>query len=125
MILAITDSSDESVQEDFAQDMLGRDDVAAVSFTSAGINNFKDMIQSLNMIVSVMIICAGALAFVVLYNLTNINIAERVREIATIKVLGFYDKEVSRYVDRENTVSSMIGMLLGLDIAPVARQPAA
>lgn len=114
MILAVTDSSDESVQEDFAQDMLGRDDVAAVSFTSAGINNFKDMIQSLNMIVSVMIICAGALAFVVLYNLTNINIAERVREIATIKVLGFYNKEVSAYVYRENIVLTLVGILVGL-----------
>lgn len=66
------------------------------------------------MVVYVLIICAGALAFVVLYNLTNINIAERVREIATIKVLGFYNKEVSAYVYRENIVLTIAGILLGL-----------
>lgn len=114
MILAKTDGGDEAVQKAFAKDMLTRGDIAAVSSTSDGISNFEDMIQSLNMVVYVLIICAGALAFVVLYNLTNINIAERVREIATIKVLGFYNKEVSAYVYRENIVLTIAGILLGL-----------
>ena len=65
-------------------------------------------------IVLVIIICAGALAFVVLYNLANINIEERIREIATIKVLGFYDREVSSYIHRESVVSALMGMLAGL-----------
>ena len=114
MILAKTDGKDEDIQKAFARDMLMRDDIAAVSSTSDGISNFEDMIQSLNMVVYVLIICAGALAFVVLYNLTNINIAERVREIATIKVLGFFNKEVSAYVYRENIVLTIAGILLGL-----------
>ena len=62
----------------------------------------------------VLIFSAGALAFVVLYNLTNINISERIREIATIKVLGFHDEEVSRYVYRENIILTIIGTILGL-----------
>ena len=61
-----------------------------------------------------MILCAGALSFIVLYNLTNVNISERIREIATIKVLGFYDKEVSAYIFRENILLTIIGTLAGL-----------
>ena len=61
-----------------------------------------------------MIISAGLLAFVVLYNLANVNISERIRELATIKVLGFYDKEVYDYVGRETTILTIIGILLGL-----------
>lgn len=62
----------------------------------------------------VLIVCAGLLAFVVLYNLTNINITERQKEIATIKVLGFYNKEVSAYIYRETAILSIIGTLVGL-----------
>ena len=61
-----------------------------------------------------LILSAGALAIVVLYNLANINVNERIRELATIKVLGFYDREVTAYITRENTVSSILGMGLGL-----------
>ena len=72
------------------------------------------MLSTLNMVVYVLIISAGALAFVVLYNLTNINIAERAREIATIKVLGFYNGEVGGYIYRENVILTVIGALSGL-----------
>ena len=72
------------------------------------------MLSSLNSIVWVLIFSAGALAIVVLYNLANINVNERVRELATIKVLGFFDKEVTAYITRENTISSILGMLIGL-----------
>ena len=68
----------------------------------------------MNSVVVLMIICAAALAFVVLYNLTNINVAERMREIATIKVLGFTEKESANYVYRENIVLSVIGIAVGL-----------
>ena len=72
------------------------------------------MISSLNYIVLVLIISAGMLAFVVLYNLTNVNISERLREIATIKVLGFYRRETGSYVFRENLVLTGIGAGVGL-----------
>jgi putative ABC transport system permease protein len=64
--------------------------------------------------VILLIVCAGGLAFVVLYNLANINITERVREIATIKVLGFYDGETSAYIYRENLISTLVGIIVGL-----------
>ena len=73
-----------------------------------------DMMQSMNFVVLLVIACAAALAFVVLYNLSNINITERVREIATLKVLGFYPWEVSSYVFRENLVLTFLGALVGL-----------
>lgn len=66
-----------------------------------------------------MIFCAGALSFIVLYNLTNVNISERIREIATIKVLGFYDKEVSAYIFRENILLTVIGAIGGLLLGTV------
>lgn len=70
--------------------------------------------DSLDAIVILLIVCAGGLAFVVLYNLANINITERVREIATIKVLGFYDGETSAYIYRENLISTIVGIIVGL-----------
>lgn len=68
----------------------------------------------MNYVVLLVIVCAAALAFIVLYNLTNINITERIREIATIKVLGFYKKETASYVFRENMVLTAIGAGAGL-----------
>ena len=69
-----------------------------------------------------MILSAGALAFVVLYNLTNVNISERIREIATIKVLGFYDNEVSKYIYRENMILTIIGTIVGLGLGKLLHQ---
>ena len=74
------------------------------------------MMSSLDYIVLIVIISAAGLAFVVLYNLTNINITERIREIATIKVLGFYPGETAQYVFRENIVLTFFGMLVGLGL---------
>ena len=75
---------------------------------------FNSMMDSLNYVVVLIIVCAGALAFIVLYNLTNINITERLREIATIKVLGFYRNETASYVFRENLILTGLGALAGL-----------
>ena len=86
----------------------------SVSFTEDLKETFSNMLEKIDTIVVVLIVSAGVLAFVVLYNLTNINITERVKEIATIKVLGFYDKEVSAYVYRESIALSIIGTLVGL-----------
>ena len=77
-------------------------------------NRFNNMIVSMDYIVLVVILCAAALAFIVLYNLTNINITERIREIATIKVLGFYPMETASYVFRENILLTVVGGLVGL-----------
>lgn len=94
--------------------LLSNNNILGMSYSEEGGKKFRDIVGSLNYIVLVLIICAGALAFVVLYNLANINVEERIREIATIKVLGFYDNEVSSYVSRESFISSMMGMLAGL-----------
>lgn len=104
----------EDVESQIGTDYLERDDVAGISFTSSISDDFKDMVSSMNMIVLVMIVCAGALAIVVLYNLTNINLAERNREIATIKVLGFKHNETSAFVYRENIILTIIGIAIGL-----------
>ena len=88
--------------------------IISVSFNSIVKEDFDEMIASLGYVVLVIIVSAGALAFVVLYNLTNVNISERVREIATIKVLGFYDPEVSMYIYRENIILTFIGTMVGL-----------
>lgn len=104
----------KSQEESIAEDWLKKSDVMVINFTSYVIKSFEDMIKSLNTVVLVMIVCAAALAFVVLYNLTNINVAERTREIATIKVLGFSNSESANYVYRENTVLSILGIILGI-----------
>lgn len=90
------------------------DGVTAVTVNSDMLSRISQMMSCMNYIVIIIIICAGALAFIVLYNLNNINITERVREIATIKVLGFYPKETASYVFRENMVLTAIGCGLGL-----------
>ena len=90
------------------------EDVMTVSLISEQVEAIMDTLDSLNVITFVMIFCAGLLAVVVLYNLTNINIAERVREIATIKVLGFYSMETANYIYRENIVLTLVGAAAGL-----------
>ena len=88
--------------------------VSGVSVNQDFRERFNNMMKSLNYIVLLIIVCAGALAFIVLYNLTNINITERIREIATIKVLGFYPGETASYVFKENFVLTAIGAGVGL-----------
>lgn len=90
------------------------DNVLAVSVIQDMRDRIGSMMESMNYIVALIIICAGSLAFIVLYNLTNINITERIREIATIKVLGFYAKETADYVFRENLVLTGLGAIVGL-----------
>ena len=113
-VLAISADPSGEGRDALSARLLGTDGVSSVSFTSDLKTSFSGMLQKIDIIVVVLIVAAGLLAYVVLYNLTNINIAERVKEIATIKVLGFYDKEVYAYVYRENIVLSLIGTLTGL-----------
>lgn len=100
--------------EGFVSDWLSKNSsiLSIVNIDSAK-KSFEDTINSINIIIFVMLIAAGALAFVVVYNLTNINISERTREIATIKVLGFKHSETNMYIFRENFVMGAVGILLG------------
>lgn len=88
--------------------------LSTVGFTAISIETYSTMLSSINLIVVVLIVSAAALAFIVLYNLTNINIGERVREIATLKVLGFTRGEVNAYIFREIAILSLVGDLFGL-----------
>ena len=98
------------------------DSVAAISFTSDLIEQIDNMLRSLDIVIVVLIVSAGLLAFVVLYNLNNINITERQRELATLKVLGFYDGEVASYVYRENMVLTLFGIVAGMGIGTFLHQ---
>ena len=97
-------------------DMLTLDDISSAYVNADTQEQFNNMISSINYVVIMVIVLAAALAFVVLYNLTNINITERIREIATIKVLGFYSGETAAYVFRENFILTGIGAVLGLGL---------
>lgn len=92
------------------------DEVTAVSVNADTMERFDSMMASIDYIVLLVILCAAALAFIVIYNLTNINITERVREIATIKVLGFYKNETASYVFRENILLTVVGSLVGIGL---------
>ena len=105
-------SSEE--QDDLVRKIMSQNEVATVSNISSMVNQIGDMMSLLNYVVIILIVSAGLLAFVVLYNLSNVNISERIRELATIKVLGFYDKEVYEYVTRETVILTIIGIILGL-----------
>lgn len=97
-----------------SSEIMKNSDVVSVTLNSDTKERLTKMLSSLDYIVLLIIICAAALAFIVLYNLTNINITERIREIATIKVLGFFKKETSSYVFRENFVLTSLGIVVGL-----------
>lgn len=90
------------------------DNVLSASVVQDMKDRISTMMQSMDYIVALIILCAGCLAFIVLYNLTNINITERIREIATIKVLGFYAKETADYVFRENLILTGLGAVVGM-----------
>ncbi len=112
----------EDKESQLSQDLLENETILGLFYASSGNEKFMDMVNSLDIIVWVLIASAGLLAIIVLYNLANININERVRELATIKVLGFYDKEVSAYIYRENNISTALGVLLGLVLGTILEQ---
>ena len=96
------------------EDLLNIEGVASVSLTSTLMKTISDMLNTMNYVVVVLIVSSALLAFVVLYNLANINIAERKREIATLKVLGFYENEVDSYINKENVIFTILGIIFGL-----------
>ena len=104
-------------QEDYnkiGEDILTQDGALSVSYMRDIEKQLDDMLKSLNLVIVVLIISAGMLAFVVLYNLNTVNITERQRELATLKVLGFYDLEVAQHVYRENVLLTFIGAAVGV-----------
>ena len=104
----------EEQKDSMAQELLTADSVLGVSYKADLADTMDTMLTALNSVIIVLILSAGALAFVVLYNLTNINITERIREIATLKVMGFYDLEVDGYIFRENIILTLLGIAVGL-----------
>lgn len=113
--VSVNDTTDDAIHAASAQ-MLDLANVSAVTVNIDIRDRVATMMSVLDYIVWMVTVCAGALAFIVLYNLTNININERIREIATIKVLGFYPRETASYVFRENNTLVFLGMLLGLPL---------
>lgn len=113
IIYSVKDGKDDQIEK-IGTKLLAMDGVLNVSYTSSIEGRLDDMLRSLNLVIVVLIVSAGMLAFVVLYNLNNINITERQRELATLKVLGFYDGEVASYVYRENILLTIIGSVVGM-----------
>ncbi|WP_288240138.1 FtsX-like permease family protein [uncultured Bifidobacterium sp.] len=104
----------QRVRDELSADLRDVPHVSTVGFSAISIDTYSTMLSSINLIVVVLIVSAAALAFIVLYNLTNINIGERVREIATLKVLGFTRREVHSYIFREIAILALVGDLIGL-----------
>ena len=118
-LIGILNNPSVKIEDKLSKKLFDIETVDGITFNTASKETFHNTIKNLNYVVLIMIISAGALAFVVLYNLTNVNISERIREIATIKVLGFYDKEVSAYIYRENIILTIIGTVVGLGLGTI------
>lgn len=99
---------------EMADDISSFPDIMAISLNEDVRASIDEMMLSLNYIILLVLLCAGALAFIVLFNLSNINMTERVREIATIEVLGFYPSETGAYVFRENLILAILGIIAGI-----------
>ena len=112
-LLIKTAANDAASRDSLGERLLSSGDVALIQFSQTIRDAFSNTVSKIDYIVIVLIISAGGLAVIVLYNLTNINICERRKELATIKVLGFHEKEVSSYIYRETWVLCVIGILLG------------
>ncbi|MGG5371489.1 FtsX-like permease family protein [Enterococcus sp. AZ196] len=109
----------ESEEENLSKKLLSSDQVINTSFMSTQIETQENSMDNLDGIVWIFVVLSGLLAFIVLYNLTNINVSERLRELSTIKVLGFYDREVTSYVFRENFVFTILGILFGYGLGVI------
>ncbi len=121
ILCTLNDTSSKS-EDNLSEQINQIEGVSGVVFNTAAKETFSNTIKNLNYVVLVIIISAGALAFVVLYNLTNVNISERIREIATIKVLGFYDGETAAYIYRENIILTLVGIVFGLGLGKILHQ---
>ena len=118
-IYTINASEEEEFEDELQARYMEVEGVLSVSFNSGMSGRIADMLKSMDTVIYVLVISAGLLAFIVLYNLNNINISERKRELATLKVLGFYDREVTNYVTRENICLTLIGCIAGVVIGQI------
>ncbi|MEF3356209.1 ABC transporter permease [Paenibacillus sp. GYB006] len=100
-------------EDEISSKLMNHENVINVTLTSNMQEASEDSVANMNLVMIVIIISAGCLAFVVLYNLNNINVSERIRELSTIKVLGFYDNEVTMYIVRENVILTLLGIVTG------------
>ena len=114
VVLIKTGEMDQTEEQELGKELLKNDEVSSINMFSDSTPQLDETMETLNLVVVVLIISSGLLTFVVLYNLSNVNISERIRELATLKVLGFYDKEVNQYVSREMTILTVIGIVVGL-----------
>lgn len=114
MVILKTKELSKEEQDDLARNLLSTKKVINVTYKSQAKDNASNMLKSLNSVVIILILLASMLSFIVLYNLSNINIQERKREIATLKVLGFYNKEVDNYITKENIIITIFGIAIGL-----------
>ncbi|MGN0633990.1 MAG: FtsX-like permease family protein [Oscillospiraceae bacterium] len=114
--IAIFTSADGADEDEVKKELISDERILGVSFNSDSTAGFERSAKSMNKIALMLIVCAAFLSITVLYNLSDINITERRREIATIKVLGFFDKETSAYIYRENIISTVIGIAAGLPL---------
>lgn len=106
--------NDSEPRQQFAEEVKETNEVKTIEYNDEVISTYKTSLKSVNMVVAVLVVCAALLAFVVLYNLNNINICERKREIATLQVLGFRRREVEMYIYRETIILTLIGIIVGL-----------
>lgn len=100
-------------QGEIGRKLIDEDEVAGITYSTEVYDAFSDTLNSLDLITQILVVAAAALAFIVLYNLTNINVSERERELSTIKVLGFHDFEVTMYIYRENIILTFLGIFFG------------
>ena len=114
MLLRYAEGAGAAESDTVSSRLMTMDGVDSYSYIATLRDNFTDSMEAIDYAVVIIILAAAALAFVVLYNLTNINITERMRELATLKVLGFFDREVTAYVYRENLFLTLFGIILGL-----------
>lgn len=119
VLFSVQDSYTRQQMEEAGEKILARDEVLSLSYMKDIEKRLNDMLKSLNLVIIVLIVSAGMLAFVVLYNLNTINIAERKRELATLRVLGFYNPEVAAYVYRENILLTLIGTIVGAGLGKI------
>lgn len=100
-------------QDTLGNELMNQNAVLGMTYSSEIYDSFSGTLNSLELITQILVIAAAALAFIILYNLTNINVSERERELSTIKVLGFHDREVTMYIYRENIILTLIGIFFG------------
>ena len=115
-------SEGQERENELGSEILQQPGVYNVSYTSDTKREINDMLQALVLVIIVLIVTAALLAFVVLYNLNNVNITERRRELATLKVLGFYDQEVAAYVYHENIILTLMGIVVGVGLGTLLHQ---